>query len=116
MQSNDWKKINTLTEIPKHFHGKGVSFLFLNNTKKETLLHTNKSGFFSEQNKYNKNTTTIQWIKKFNTTVEPHSKDTIFIRTVLFVTTKSLYIFSKINQELITQSMQLSYSVCETAF
>ena len=60
MQSNNWKKINTLTEIPKHFHGKGVSFFFSIIQKKETLLHTNKSGFFSEQNKYNKNTIKIQ--------------------------------------------------------
>ena len=35
--------------------------------KKESLLLTNKNGLFIEQNNCNKNTTAVQWIRKFNT-------------------------------------------------
>ena len=53
------KKINTLIEIRKHIHGKcvsGVFSFFFHDTEKECLLHTNKNGFFREQNKYSNNT------------------------------------------------------------
>ena len=59
MHSSNWKKINTLIEIPKHIHGtrgSGVFSFFFHDTEKERLLHTNKNGFFREQNKYNNNT------------------------------------------------------------
>ena len=49
MHSSNWKKINTLIEIPKHIHGtrgSGVFSFFFHDTEKECLLQTNKKWVF----------------------------------------------------------------------